>query len=159
MTPEEVITHKDFERIAKSALSRRSKPADIEEEDLIQEIRLRILKYGCGDDLKLTTIIYNHAKWCINDILKGKKRHKFLSSNSMEFFVVDKNSRNLEKELTDKEECDELYSNLTNRQIQVLNFVKQGYTPIEIVEKLGSTKQNISGIINSAREKIHATYY
>ena len=154
MTPQEVVGHKDFTSIIKWTISKKGLKFKEEFEDVVQNIALRILKYGIGINLSFSTIITKHTIW---HFMEGKKQKRTINCQEI---IDQKGSVNTNlKRIEDSDEVEEIYDILTDRQKEILKILMSGKNQIEIGKELGCAKQNINCVINSARKKIHATIH
>ena len=159
LTPADVVSHPDFRFVTIASLKSIGFKKDFDEP--IQNTALSILYNGVGDEnLSLTTIIYNHARWANakrkRDIQREEKRPLILNNwSALENYIDSRESNTVES----LDFAKVVMNGLPKRKSHILKrFFYENIGQTEIADELGITSQSVSEQIRFFCKKVKKDY-
>lgn len=162
LTAGEVLSHEDFRFITIAALKSIGFKKDFDEP--IQKTALSILHNGVGDEnISLTTIIYNHAKWANckrkREIDRENRNPRELT-NFCQFALKNTPDSKINSEAVESFDFAEaILKGLPRRKSHILKrFFYEDVGQTEIANELGITSQAVSEQIRFFCKKVKKDY-
>jgi hypothetical protein len=149
MTPNDVVSHKDFSNLVRFAW-RKYKIADkhpqLEYDDFLQNVAWHILKYGIEPTNQISTNVIQHCLWSLK-----KKRPVKRKAYYVPLSYKDRHQQDLEN----SDYLQVMLPKLTKKQKVVVNLLNEGYTQAQISDQLRCSRQNVECLLRSAAKRLN----
>lgn len=155
MTVDEIINHKDFDRLVYFAYLKFRKKIRVDVEELAHEVRLRIFRFfnqKKGGHLTLSTIIVSNTAWSLYRMAADRKRkYKEFNDNMVCLNEALSSSNSNEQEVAD---CwEHITKGLDEREISILEMRRDGHTLQEIGKSFGISRERVRQLLANIEEK------